>query len=524
MSIRRFIVAFVCIHALVISAFGSDTIIFGLATTSDKATQKQTLGAIKSVVARTQGGTRIQVYDATMQARITDFEVPMTKNVRGRFNRLRSEIASIVGHLGGARSVRAGQGNELDIPGFMTVVGSSVRSQGGTTRVILIGSPFYSTAADPSMRFGPGFYPSDRHPLESSGRTIYGTADRQRLLDGVFVDFALAGTVGTPREQAPVRRFWGLWIDAQGGTMTSFLSTMDVVVERALNGLTDPVVSDELDPNEGRLAMLPIESAPPPIPTPPPVITEPDPIPEDADDMADEIGAAIVIVVDGTSSQTEALPKIRDLLLDVADIGSTAGDLVQLAVVVYRERGSFDRFPLTTIERGAGSRGMAALRRFTDAKSREVSIVTGFSNESGGEKTGESKMVTALEPLISYADFEAGVREGVDLLRAAEADRKIMIIAGDVGTYESDREPQTVSSADLAGEARTRALVRDLAKLEPSARLVTLFTGDGAPFLLHKDRTTSLYRDLAGLFGSRGTYTTEFDDIERIVVRAILDR
>jgi hypothetical protein len=420
-----------------------------------------------------------------------------------------------------------GLGSALDIPEFLNVVGSSVRNHGGSTRVILLGSPFHTVSQNPAMNFRPGFYPSDGHIRATSRRTVFGTADKGRLLDGVLVDFALAGEIGTPQERAPVQRFWALWIGAQGGTLTSFLTTADVVVERALEGLADAVLSDELDLTDDRIIMLPAQEIPAPAEEPD-ATTEPiaNSVQELTPDATPEpqpgIGAAIVIVIDGTSSQEHVLPKTGTMLLDVADIGSTAGDLLQLGVVVARDGPKNDRFPLTTIERGENSLGMASLREFVTVRNKMVYIVNGANGESGGTRTGETRMVTALEPLLSHADLEGGVHEGIRMLEASAATRKILIVAGDVGTAESDGDPLSLSAQDLASADRTKIMVEGFSRENPDARIVTLFTGATDGFLRHREETISLFREIASLANARGTYMTNFDAIETIVVRAIL--
>ena len=526
---------------IVVTSFGfsppTDTVIIGVPGTSPEQAQKQIEEGITRFVSAAKPGTRIEIFDASTPQRLCAFEIPSVRSVRARQNRLRAEIAPVLQHLRQAHSVRAGQGSHIDVPTFMDVVGSTVRS-GGTTRVILFGSPFHATASEPRFNFGPGQFPSDAHIGASSHDSIFGTSDKADRLAGVVVDWALTGEVGAPREQAPVRRFWHLFLSQQGSVLGSFLVSHDVVVERALEGLTDPVTAEVLDASDERLRILSINSpAPEPKPEPEtpsepvepepvevePVIVEPvEQVQESLPEPVVSTDVAMVICIDGTVSMTPELPRAGEMLLRVAELARVSGDSLEIAVVVYRSPGNFDVFELSAISPEEGCPGMKRLEEFVREKRKVVTIVESAGHESGGAPTGETVMQPAMSGLLGYADFEGGVRQAVEILDSASANRRILIVAGDVATAESDAEFHTVSDEDRASEARTRGLVRALVDAHPETSVMVLFTGAQRVGLAHRDITIRAFRDLAATAGDRGLYTTDFDAVETSVVRAIV--
>lgn len=530
-----------------------DTVILAVADASAAEDQAKSVAVLEGLVVGAKPGTRVQVYNAMTQQRIATFEIPNVQSERARKNLLHSAVTPVLEHLREPKSVRAGQGSSVDIPEFAHTLASMVRAGGGSTRVIIVGSPFHTTAADASMNFGPSEFPSDGHLAASSNRSIYSTLGREQRLEGLIIDWVLVGQVGTSRERAPVARFWNLFFASQSAVLSSFVVTPEIVVERVLEGVSDPVANDTVDQDDKRVEIHsinrpareeerqpepaseavegePTEAEPvePEPVTPDPVDVEPtlpepvEPTKVPAPEPAAPVDIAIAIAADGTGSMRADLPKVGDLLLRVADLASISGDSLRLSVVVYRASDNFDVFPMTPILPGDQGAGVKALTSFVRDDTRTVVYYGEAEHERGSDPTGETAKVPAMSAMLGFADFEGGVRRAADMLAAVEATHKILIVVGDVGTAESDQDFETISADDRASEQRAQTIVRSLVQTHPRVHVMTLFTGAERIGLDHRDETIRSFRDLASIAGDRGLYTTEFSEIESSAIRAVL--
>ncbi|XOV75102.1 MAG: hypothetical protein ACFHWZ_16890 [Phycisphaerales bacterium] len=452
-----------------------DTVILAVADASAAEDQAKSVAVLEGLVVGAEPGTRVQVYNAMTQQRIATFEIPNVQSERARKNLLRNAVTPVLQHLREPKSVRAGQGSSVDVPEFAHTLASMVRAGGGSTRVIIVGSPFHTTAADASMNFGPSEFPSDGHLAASSNRSIYSTLGREQRLEGLTIDWVLVGQVGTSRERAPVARFWNLFFSSQSAVLSSFVVTPEIVVERVLEGVSDPVADDTIDRDDKRVEILSInrpvreeerqpetlsEPVEPEPVTPDPVDVEPtlpepvEPAEEPAPEPAAPVDVAIAIAADGTGSMRADLPKVGDLLLRVADLASISGDSLQLSVVVYRASDNFDVFPMTPILAGDQGAGVTALTSFVHDDTQTVEYYGEAQHERGSDPTGETAKVPAMSAMLGFADFEGGVRRAADMLAAVQATHKILLVVGDVGTAESDQDFETISADDRASEQR----------------------------------------------------------------------
>lgn len=470
----------------------------------------------------------IYVFDGLTTRLICEIEIDGKGSDRIKKRNVLAKLKTLKDHQSGHQAIRAGEGNRIDLPSMLSTIGASVRQGGQSTRVIAFGSLFYQSENNPEASFTPGFVPSPGSFLAPSYQSVYGTSDRHGLLEGVTIDLVTLGErVGAVQERAVVN-FYAAMVSELGGQLGSVEAFPDVVVDRVIAGTTDGISFPPIDRTDTAIEIRPVTVQPPPVPVPVvvpvPVEPDPEPTPEEptADRPAEVIGATIVLVIDGTSSQEHFLPKVAELLLRVAEIGATAGDYLELGVVIYRSAGAFDVFPLTEIERGEESVGISALRAFTTEPVRVVSVVHDASGEQGGTPTGRTRAVTAIDPLLGYADLEGGIRDGLAMLDSSHTTRKILIIAGDVATYESDLDPKTISDRDLASAGRIQSMLADFLASCPEARIATLFTGPESGPHLHRDETIAQFREFAGVAGRNGTSTDRLSDIERIVVRGVL--
>lgn len=89
--------------------------------------------------------------------------------------------------------------------------------------VVLIGSVLYFDPRDGRFAMTDRYYASDAHIKASAADTPYGTTGRDRLLAGATIHMCPGREAfATKDHEEAVRRFWTLWIAAQGGRLGTF--------------------------------------------------------------------------------------------------------------------------------------------------------------------------------------------------------------------------------------------------------------------------------------------------------------
>lgn len=244
----------------------------------DEKTGRVIYSSIYSVFAGAKGGDRIQVYDAYGLKRICDVRVSEADSRAVWKHKMKRHLTSIAAFLRGTSSV-AGQDGQIRMPQFLMTVGANLRENASNTRVLIFGKPGYRDDRDPAFTFGgDGSYPSDKHLRVYPKDSVFGTRGRENVLAGVAVDFCYLSEENfhSEREKTYIVRFFTLYISSLGGCLTTCLPVPQMVVERALSGVTNASVPRaEIDLSDTKLEIHKVgarraESGPsavPPAPT-----------------------------------------------------------------------------------------------------------------------------------------------------------------------------------------------------------------------------------------------------------------
>lgn len=103
--------------------------------------------------------------------------------------------------------------------------------------ILLIGNPLYFDPRDGRFAMTDRYYPSDSHIRSRPSETPYGTAGRETLLSGATIHMCVPrDEFVTKDHEEAVRRFWSLWIAAQGGRLGTFGFDLTQCFERMRKG------------------------------------------------------------------------------------------------------------------------------------------------------------------------------------------------------------------------------------------------------------------------------------------------
>src|SRR5207248_9254496 len=111
---------------------------------------------------------------------------------------------------------------------------------------------------DYAFMFGEsGYCPSDGHMLTNS-QSVFGTAHKLGLLKGVAaVHWAYLddGVFKDDHARSVVRRFWSIYSERLGTTLSSWVSAPPVALDRAIRDVRDPVTQEKLDERDNVIEM-----------------------------------------------------------------------------------------------------------------------------------------------------------------------------------------------------------------------------------------------------------------------------
>lgn len=190
----------------------------------------------------------------------------------------------------------------------------------------------------------------------------------------------------------------------------------------------------------------------------------------------------LVIAVDGTSSMGATLGSIQRNIESAAEIAARLSPRFRLGLIVYRDQRNTHVFPLTEIKptvKGSPSQGLKQLRQFLNDKVLEVWSTQGGRGETGGVRVGSSHMVTRMEPLRALADVEYGIKTGLSMLGGGQQNeqRKVLIVAGDVGPWEIVNEDRYDDAADIDSQARLIRMAQQFGLESGQNRILSIYTG-----------------------------------------------
>lgn len=242
--------------------------VVGVPAQMDTVTAQEVLKATLKLLLSARPGARIIVIDAYGMRKISECSIAEGKP-SARAGHLRDSIAALKEHFDKTSSVRAQEQNQVRTPQFLELVGSTLKPASGSTVVVMFSRPYYEDPRDEAFVFHGDKYPSDGYYLTDSRNSIYGTADRRNLLQGTVVHWSyLSETFPTGLARTHVRRFWKCYLDRLGSVLSTFERDPNVVLDRALAGVNDPVSKDTADEADTVLEMRSIavgmESSTPP--------------------------------------------------------------------------------------------------------------------------------------------------------------------------------------------------------------------------------------------------------------------
>lgn len=197
-------------------------------------------GVFRVILEEVPSGGRVTVFDAYHLKQVTDFTIPPGRafdQAKARVRYLERNLRAIRSFLG-ARPAFPGDGGpdgRIQAPQFLDLVAGSRTGDALDSTVVLIGGPLYLDDRDGRFSMAGGRIPKDVDLCVERKDSVFGVADRGGQLRGARVHYAYLGDPWiSDVHEAPVRRFWSLFVERQGGELVAFTGDLATVVDRAL--------------------------------------------------------------------------------------------------------------------------------------------------------------------------------------------------------------------------------------------------------------------------------------------------
>ena len=529
--IRKIVLA---VSVVISSASAQPAYFVALGDGQDPATQAASFELLDGLITKAQSESRLLVFDGAQGRRLAETEVSKSPDPRVRRHFAQQDLRPAIEFVRREGAIRDGEGSRLDIPATSRVMAMS-RGQGEETTVIVIGTPWgIASFAGSAWDFQPPCVPNSSAIMASDLDSPVGTKGFDGSLSGVAVHWLIRGTRGTPRELRRVEGVWRRYFEELGATVVTFTADEGTLLERVLAGEREGRDAPPLEAIGERPGLI-CEEAEEPVkeetrrrPAPPVIKSKP-PAPASVKDEPDqnqpdqpkiEPGIDLSIAFDGTSSHSEELPALHRMVQRSIAASAKTAERLKVSITIFRNKRSTDIFNLTRFDPGQDD-GRDKLEDFFAEPRRTLNLVEGSEEESGGTRTGETVEANALDPVIAHSNLPYGVANAISQIDGSNGSHKLLVIASDTATAESDGNPRSISRRDRAAAQRVENMVQELVAEHDRVAVITLFTGAADPGIRHREHTTDFFKRLAAIAGPRGTYTEDIDDLEQLVVDAI---
>lgn len=246
----------------------SDSWVIGLSPFLEKGVKDQVYRqCIALIVEDLPLNSKLHIYDAYNLQTVTELTVPNLapfRSAKTRANQFAPQILKLKKFLGAehrAPEPDARFNGAVRLPQFLDFIRGALptaRKEQPVT-VLVLGSPLYVDAKEPSFSMTDGYFPSDGHLKVGRERSVYGVADRADALAGFTVHF---GYFGDPWlsgiHEEKVARFWHLFARLQGAELATFSGDLATTFKNATLAAHAPsrFAVTEMDRGEAKPEML----------------------------------------------------------------------------------------------------------------------------------------------------------------------------------------------------------------------------------------------------------------------------
>lgn len=205
-----------------------------------EAAQRQVKSVLQFFSEQLQPGDSALVFDAFRIRVLGTFTIPSNPAYRSPKARIQANRQMVAALLAFAKEGRAPQGEDepgvmgaVRLPQALAFIGTNYPALQDTD-IVVLGSPIYDDPSEKPFSMRRHFIPSDGHLRRARSTTPYGIAGQASLLAGrrVHLGYPDESWKGGDHYAFFVHRFWTLFAEGQGGTLSTFTGDLTTLFER----------------------------------------------------------------------------------------------------------------------------------------------------------------------------------------------------------------------------------------------------------------------------------------------------
>lgn len=255
-----FILAASFLHATQAS---SRELVIAVSPYMDTAAAKgQSIEVLKFLTEQEPGDTAIILdgYNLTLLGEWNTPENPAYKSPKARLAVNRSAVAALL-RFSGSATPPGGAGKPtvtgaLRLPHLLRYIAANFPSA-DRQDVVILGSPLYEDLDTPALSMTQERFPGDGHLFSAPSTTPYGASGNSELLTNMWIHIGYGdnGMTGSDRHDEYILRYWTLFIEQQGGTLSSFVGNLPTLF-RGIKRNAAPLKHDFSPERSDKLEMI----------------------------------------------------------------------------------------------------------------------------------------------------------------------------------------------------------------------------------------------------------------------------
>lgn len=243
------------------NAYGRDFVLAISPYMEPSAAKKQN-GALLRFLTHLQPGDQVTLVDGYHLKKIGDFNIPTDPKYKHPKVRMTMNKATIGALMRFGKNAMAPGGDNhptvvgaVQLPQLLRYVANNLKLN-DKLDVIVLGSPLVDDPRSRSTSMAGGLFPSDGHLSASQSATPY-SASNANLLSGVNVHIGYGDEhiMNSDQHHFFVKRFWTLFVEQQGGKLTSFVGDLPTLFAR-INNHSPPLSHDFVPVPGNKLEMI----------------------------------------------------------------------------------------------------------------------------------------------------------------------------------------------------------------------------------------------------------------------------
>jgi hypothetical protein len=242
--------------------------VIGLSPYLDRSVKDEVYRAlVRLVVEDLPLNSTLRVYDAfdlKSIAQVTLPELRAFNSAKTRANQFASAIGSVKQFL--AQDRPKPTQSHLDfqgairLPQFCDFLAENLPRGEGPLTVLVLGSPLYQDAKEPSFSMVDGYFPSDGHLTVSREKSVFGAVNPAEAVRPMVVDWVYFGDPWISElHKDRVARFWALYLERRSGQLASFSGDLLTGLDGFRQGAATAVAQAKgwvIDPKQTKVEML----------------------------------------------------------------------------------------------------------------------------------------------------------------------------------------------------------------------------------------------------------------------------